>query len=320
MSDRSNSVPEAREPGIDERRRNRERRADGDAGRRAPAPERWSRWTRVVGRDALIILGTVGAIVFSVRHVHPIFANQPSLVSEISRVLPASKAVLPAPADTGKLAQLLASPNFARDRAAFAADLVKTGRMDQARADSIAFYAVRESYVEGIPPAVVFGVMLTENALFVSGAMSNVGAVGLMQVYPKVWLKALSSKFGKDLATDSTNLKYGIYILSQYIKSDSGKVTPSDLSKGLLHYNGCVKGSNTPNCHTYPSKVKTYVDKLGNSICGEKGFFDCIAKPFIAGLFGKSADQGVPPSVPITPATPTTTPVTTPTGTPATTP
>ena len=69
--------------------------------------------------------------------------------------------------------------------------------------------------------------MLTENALFVSGAMSNVGAVGLMQVYPKVWLKALSNKFGKDLATDSTNLKYGIYILGQYIKSDSGSVTPS---------------------------------------------------------------------------------------------
>ena len=69
--------------------------------------------------------------------------------------------------------------------------------MSQARADSIAYYAVRESYVNGIPPAVVFGVMLTENAMFVSGAMSNVGAVGLMQVYPKIWLKELSAKFGK---------------------------------------------------------------------------------------------------------------------------
>ena len=73
---------------------------------------------------------------------------------------------------------------------------MKTGRMNQARADSIAYYAVRESYVNGIPPAVVFGVMLTENSRFISGAMSNVGAVGLMQVYPKVWLKALRAKFG----------------------------------------------------------------------------------------------------------------------------
>jgi hypothetical protein len=33
--------------------------------------------------------------------------------------------------------------------------------------------------------------------------------------------------------------------------------------------------------------VKTYVEKQGNSICGDKGFYDCIARPFIAGLFGK---------------------------------
>jgi len=116
---------------------------------------------------------------------------------------------------------MMASPQFEQDKKAFAADLVKTGRMQPARADSIAYYAVRESYRNGIPPAVVFGVMLTENSLFVSNAMSNVGAVGLMQIYPKVWLKALSAKFGKDLASDSTNLKYGIYILKTYIKSDS---------------------------------------------------------------------------------------------------
>jgi hypothetical protein len=104
--------------------------------------------------------------------------------------------------------------------------------MSKERADSIAYYAVREAYVEGIPPAVVFGVMLTENAQFVSGAMSSVGAVGLMQIYPKIWLKELRARFGSDLASDSTNLKYGIYILKQYIKSDSGKVTPSNLSRG----------------------------------------------------------------------------------------
>ena len=120
--------------------------------------------------------------------------------------------------------------------------------------------------------------------------MSNVGAVGLMQVYPKVWLKALRERFGSDLASDSTNLKYGIYILKQYVKSDSGRVTAENLSRGLLRYNGCVRGTNTPNCRTYPSKVKTYVERQGNSICGDKGFYDCIAKPFIAGLFGKDIE------------------------------
>jgi hypothetical protein len=67
-------------------------------------------------------------------------------------------------------------------------------------------------------------------------------------------------------------------------------VTSSNLSKGLLRYNGCVHGTNTPNCTTYPSKVKTYVDEAGNAICGDKSFFDCIAKPFIAGLLGKRED------------------------------
>ena len=243
--------------------------------------------------DAFLVAASIGAIVVSVRHVHPIFANQPTVVASLTKAIPAAKAALAAPEplkDTSQIAQLVSSPEFDADRRAFSADLMKTGRMSQERADSIAYYAVREAYLNQIPPAVVFGVMLTENAKFVSGAMSNVGAVGLMQVYPKIWLKALREKFGSDLASDSTNLKYGIYILKQYVKSDSGKVTPNDLSKGLLKYNGCVRGTNTPNCKTYPNKVKTYVEKQGMSICGDKSFYDCIAKPFMAGLLGKNAE------------------------------
>ena len=290
MSERSSVPPVIREPEVPDRRLAQERRPNASSGERPPGRHGWLHWLTIAGRDLVIVVTTVAAIAYAVNHAHPIFANQPSIAAEITKVVPASRVLLTPPSqDTSKLAELVKSPNFERDRSAFAADLVKTGRMDQARADSIAFYAVRESYLNGVPPAVVFGVMLTENALFVSGAMSNVGAVGLMQVYPKIWLKALSNKFGKDVATDSTNLKYGIYILSQYIKSDSGKVTPSALSKGLLQYNGCVKGSNTPNCHTYPTKVKTYVERLGGSICSSKGFYECIAKPFIAGLFGKRA-------------------------------
>lgn len=250
----------------------------------------WARWLGIAGRDLALIVGTVCAIVVSVREAHPIFADQPSVVAGLIEAVPVTKSVLapaPAPPDTSQRAQLVNSPQFERDRSAFAAALVKTGRMDQARADSIAYYAVREAYVNGIPPAVIFGVMLTENAKFISGAMSNVGAVGLMQVYPKIWLKLLAAKFGANLAVDSTNLKYGIYILKQYIKSDSGKVSPKAVSSGLLHYNGCVRGTNTPNCKTYPAKVKTYVETLGSSICGTKSFYDCIAKPFMAGLFGK---------------------------------
>ena len=149
---------------------------------------------------------------------------------------------------------------------------------------------MREAPQRGIPPAVIFGVMLTENALFVSNAMSNVGAVGLMQVYPKIWLKELGDRFGTDLASDSTNLKYGIYILSEYIKPKKGssEVTANDISKGLLKYNGCVRGTNTPHCKNYPTKVKGFVEKQAESLCGDKAFYDCVAKPFMAGLLGKS--------------------------------
>jgi len=293
MSDPTDPSVAPREPESGDRRSAADRRVDGDPGRRQPRVSQRRRWVKRIARDAFIVASCVFAIVFTVHRVHPIFANQPTVVASLTKEIPAAKAALGAPTtpkDTGRLGQLLDSPKFEADRRAFSADLMKTGRMSQERADSIAYYAVREAYVNGIPPAVVFGVMLTENARFISGAMSNVGAVGLMQVYPKVWLKALRERFGSDLASDSTNLKYGIYILKQYVKSDSGRVTAENLSRGLLRYNGCVRGTNTPNCRTYPSKVKTYVERQGNSICGDKGFYDCIAKPFIAGLSGKDIE------------------------------
>jgi hypothetical protein len=276
------------------RRHDPDRRNEPDHGRRGMGAGPQGRPLRIIARDVLIGISALVAIVFTVQRVHPIFANQPTVAASLMKEVPATKAVLNPPVppkDTGRLAQLLKSPKFEADRRAFSADLMRTGRMTQARADSIAYYAVREAYVEAIPPAVVFGVMLTENAKFVSGAMSNVGAVGLMQVYPKVWLKELRARFGSDLASDSTNLKYGIYILKTYVKSDSGKVTAQNISKGLLRYNGCVLGRNTPNCKTYPSKVKTFVEKQGSSLCAAHDFYDCIAKPFVAGLLGKSETQ-----------------------------
>ena len=278
----------------EQERRQGDRRSEPAETRRALERSRWGRWLGVAGRDIAIIGAALAVIVFTIRKVNPIFSDQPTVAASITKKAPLAKAVLKTPADTSKLAQITSSPAFEKDRKKFAAALVNTGRMNQARADSISYYAVRESYVQGVPPAVVFGVMLTENAMFVSNAMSNVGAVGLMQVYPKVWLKELRKKLGSDLAADSTNLKYGIYILKHYIKSDTtGAVTSAALSKGLLHYNGCVTGSNTPTCHNYPSKVKTYVEKSGGSLCEGQSFYQCIGRPFLAGFFGNRTPEVV---------------------------
>ena len=276
-------------PAGNDRRERRERRRERAAGRRGAAHRSWKRRVLPLVGDIAAIVVLVAAIVFAVNHERPIFAGQPTIAQSLAQRVPVTKPVFSPGADTGALAALTASPQFTKDRAAFAADLVRTGRMSQDRADSIAFYAVREAYERGIPPAVIFGVMLTENALFVSNALSNVGAVGLMQVYPKIWLKALGDKLGTDLASDSTNVKYGVYILSEYIKPKSGgqEVSASDVNRGLLKYNGCVKGTNTPNCRQYPTKVKNYVEREAESLCGDKTFYECIAKPFMNGLLGK---------------------------------
>jgi hypothetical protein len=92
---------------------------------RSERESRWVRWFGIAGRDVAIAIGAASAIIFTVQRIHPIFANQPSIATSLTRAVPATKAVLaPTPADTSRLAQIIASPQFARDRAAFAADLV----------------------------------------------------------------------------------------------------------------------------------------------------------------------------------------------------
>ena len=139
----------------------------------------------------------------------------------------------------------MATPKFRDEKQNFYEDLMRRSRLDSARADSIATFAVREAYIRGISPAIIFGVMLTENARFVSNAQSNVGAVGLMQVYPKVWLKKeFSDSLGTDLASDSTNVSYGVFILNQYFNPQHalGRREDARLGTALLRYNGCVTG------------------------------------------------------------------------------
>jgi hypothetical protein len=241
-------------------------------------------------RSLVAIVLLVGIIIFAVRHTRPVYATRGTLAEELRKHAPGVAATL-APADTSLAARVMATPEFQQQKRAFYEDVMRLNQVDSARADSIATYAVREAYVRGISPAIIFGVMLTENARFISAATSNVGAVGLMQVYPKVWLtKELKDSLGADLATDSTNVKYGVFILSQYFnpRKKGGGRREVPWSTALLRYNGCVKGTNTPRCHTYPSKVKKFVENKATSICNGKGFYECIAKPFIDGLFGSS--------------------------------
>jgi hypothetical protein len=274
-----------------DRRSRGDRREHGGGGRRG-AVRRPSALSYVL-QSLVAILVLVGVIVFTVRHTRPVFATQGTIGDALRKRAPKTAAVL-APADSSPIDRFMATDRFREEKRNFYEDLMRTGQLDSARADSIAQFAVREAFIRNISPALVFGVMLTENAKFISGAMSNVGAVGLMQVYPKVWLKKeYIDSLGGDLASDSTNVRYGVFILSQYFhpKTRSGDVRTRDYRDALLRYNGCVKGTNTPNCKSYPDKVRRYVEASATSICDGRSFYQCIAKPFIEGFLGESPDD-----------------------------
>lgn len=288
-----------------------------DRRREAPAHPRARRGRYKVVPTTLTIIALVAAIGLVATSIRPIYAGRAPVVGQVlDRGQPPASAVAasavpggPTPLTSGPLGdsvrRIEASPEFAEQKRRFASDLVATGRMSQARADSIAHYAVREAFLRGIPPAVIFGIMLTENAQFVSRARSNVGAVGLMQVYPKVWFKLLSKKFDDpNIEADSTNLRYGVFILETYLKPQGKKARaaataqhvvttqPGALMKGLLKYNGCVRGTNTPRCHTYPSKVQKFVERDAKALCGSQDFYRCIAQPFMNGLLATRTEGG----------------------------
>src|SRR5215207_11503200 len=270
-----------------ERRRGPDRREHGAGGRRGPR-ERTSALSYALRSLALLAVLIV-VIVFTVRHTRPVFATRGKVGEELRKRAPEAAAVL-VDSDSTPMERFMATEKFRDEKRNFYEDLMRTRQLDSARADSIATYAVREAYLRGISPALIFGVMLTENARFISGALSNVGAVGLMQVYPKVWLKKqFSDSLGKDLASDSTNVRFGVFILSEYFnpRTGSGARRSRDFRTALLRYNGCVRGSNTPHCKNYPDKVKQYVEASATSICNGRGFYECIAKPFVEGLFGE---------------------------------
>jgi hypothetical protein len=111
----------------------------------------------------------------------------------------------------------------------------------------IAWPLVQHSYKHKLDPAFVTSIVLIESAGKPT-ARSFVGARGLMQVMP-MW-EGTWRACGRDLYDIEANLCNGTSILGWYLSRN-----PGNEQKALLGYNGCVRGTNTPNCHTYPLKV-----------------------------------------------------------------
>lgn len=126
-------------------------------------------------------------------------------------------------------------------------------------ARKVAWPLVANANKHGMEPATLVSIMLIESEGKPS-ARSSVGARGLMQVMP-FWAGQWRG-CGSDLYDIEDNLCNGSNILAMLLR------TKGDERSALLGYNGCVHGTNTPGCHSYPDKfarLKTEVTREMNA-------------------------------------------------------
>ena len=117
---------------------------------------------------------------------------------------------------------------------------------------------LREASRQQVPPSLITAVLLTENTTLKPEAASSVGARGLMQVMPFHAGARLCNS--DDLVDVDSNICHGTLILARNLQATS---TPT---AALLRYNGCVRGTNTPNCGRYPSIVLARASRVRHEI------------------------------------------------------
>ncbi|MGH7449414.1 MAG: transglycosylase SLT domain-containing protein [Longimicrobiales bacterium] len=112
----------------------------------------------------------------------------------------------------------------------------------------VAVALVREARRTQLEPRLLLAVLLVENPWINPGATSPVGAQGLMQVMP--FHRGQWKPCEPRLDDIDANICHGARIFAWNLKQTKGNV-----DKALLRYNGCVNGTNTPDCHQYPNHV-----------------------------------------------------------------
>jgi soluble lytic murein transglycosylase-like protein len=134
--------------------------------------------------------------------------------------------------------------------ARYSADRVLVRRISRA--------VLRESKRQQVPPSLIAAVLVTENTTLTPAAESSVGAQGLMQVMPMHAGARLCNS--ADLVDVDSNICHGTLILARNLRATSSPAA------ALLRYNGCVKGTNTPDCHRYPAKVLARASQVRREI------------------------------------------------------
>jgi len=139
--------------------------------------------------------------------------------------------------------------------------LLRKRTPDAGRANRVAAALVREGRRANIGGTLLVGVLLTENPDLEPRATSSVGARGLMQVMPfhaGNWGCSSSDLFGID-----ANICHGVRILADNLKHSR------NLPAALQRYNGCVRGTNTPDCYLYAGKVYRYARRTAVGLEGK---------------------------------------------------
>lgn len=240
---------------------------------------------RSLVQQVALAIGALATIVATATTVRPVYADRQPILNRLLAEAWRDTVYERAPWIQDTTDAVLETEQYMADQRAFAQDLLATRQVDEERANELASYAVREAYRQRVPPALVLGVMLTENQSLASTALSNVGAVGLMQIHAPAWKRTLGRLFGTNLRDDETNLRYGVFILSHYLRRARDPMGSGEgWRNGLLRYNGCVRGTNTPDCGRYPEIVKSRVEKHARSLCADQGFETCVQRPLFLTL------------------------------------
>jgi soluble lytic murein transglycosylase-like protein len=125
-------------------------------------------------------------------------------------------------------------------------------------ADRVAAAVVYEAGRARISPSVLAAVLIIENAVFDTGAVSTEGAIGLMQVMP-MHVGSYRCLSG-DLLNVEANICHGTRLLQSHLRRSKS------LDVALRRYNGCVRGRNTPRCQRYPGRVLRTASRLRREI------------------------------------------------------
>ena len=218
--------------------------------RRPVRPE--PRWKRILkaalhGVSATVLLAA--GTVWTLNQQHPKYLKPGGLLQ-----LPAAVVTAQPPGTEG---YTLPTDSAAREEILRVRHALLKYTRDTVRAQRIATAVVAEGGKRNLSPALLVGVLLTEDVTLNPQAKSFVGARGLMQVMPfhaGKWKQCPSS----DLFAIETNVCYGTSILADLVKR-----SPT-MERALLRYNGCVKGTNTPHCHTYSGKVLKFAEQAAS--------------------------------------------------------